>query len=48
MERWLSRRGLEKGRIELDRLNITMPNTTGRSGRGINWLVEMLNDGAWL
>ena len=44
----MSRRRLGKGRIELDRLGTTVPNTTGRSGSGINRLVKMLNDGTWL
>ena len=44
----MSRRWLGKGRIELDRLDVTAPNTTRRSDSGINRLVKTLNDGAWL
>ena len=44
----MSRKRLGKGRIELDRFDITASNTVGRSGSGINRLVETLNDGAWL
>ena len=44
----MSRRQLGKERIELDRLDVTMPNTARTSGNGINQLVETLNDGAWL
>ena len=32
----------------VDRLDVTAPNTARRSGSGINRLVKMLNDDAWL
>ena len=44
----MSRRWLGKGIIELERLGAMTPNTTRKSGNGISWLVETLNDGAWL
>ena len=44
----MSRGKLGKRRTELDRLSATAPNTTGKSGSGINRLVETLNDDAWL
>ena len=47
-KRQMSRRRLGKGRTKLDRLGTTAHNTIGRSGSGINRLVEMLNDDVWL
>ena len=33
---------------KLDRLGAIAPNTIGRSGSGINQIVDMSNNGAWL
>ena len=44
----MSRRRLEKGRTELDRLSAIAPNNARKSGSSISQLVETLNDGTWL
>jgi hypothetical protein len=47
MGRLMSRRRLGKRRTEHDRLVVTTPNTTRKSGSGIRRPAKKLNDNAW-